>query len=505
MKTRRKLWLAAIAMGVLLPSARAEHLTIIAVNDTHSQIDPASDGMGGIMRRRAIYDKVRSENKYTMTLHAGDAVQGNVYFSLYGGEVEYAAIDSLGYDACTWGNHEMDNGIDSVAHFYKNIKAQKLSANYDFSNTAMEGVTKPYMIKCYGDKRVAVMGINVSPYGLVADNNFEGLRYLNPMDVANATAKYLKEVQKVDYVVMLSHLGYFSEVPGESCDTSIVRSSHDIDLVIGGHTHTLVKPGSPESTVLNADGKPIIVGQNGKWGKYVATYDLDVESGAVVYNQIPVDASWDEAAKKYVSFDNWLAPYRHGVDSLMTYPIAHSARLMPNSEASLQNWTSDVSAEIIRKISGVDKVDCAIMNKGGIRVDMPAGEVAEGVIISMFPFNNRYVVIQISGQGLLDALKVMARRNGDAVSKELSVTYNAQGELISAKLNGKKIDPKKTYNVGTIDYLANGGDYMEPFAKASRLWTDDVKYGDHMLEYVKGLESAGKLIESTGEQRMVKK
>ncbi len=504
MKNLKKLMLAAVATGILLPAAQAEHLTIIAVNDTHSQIDPASDGKGGILRRRAIYDKVRSENKYTMTLHAGDAVQGNVYFSLYGGEVEYAAMDSVGYDAVIWGNHEMDNGIDSTAHFYRNVKAQKLSANYDFSNTAMDGVTKPYMIKCYGDKRVAVMGINVSPYGLIAEKGFVGLRYLNSMEVANATAKYLKEVQKVDYVVMLSHIGYFSEVPGEPCDTSIVRSSHDIDLVIGGHTHTLVKPGSPDATVPNADGKLITVGQNGKWGKYVATYDLDLETGEVVYNQIPVDASWDEAAKKYVAFNNWLAPYRHGVDSLMTYPVAHSARLMPNSQAALQNWTCDISAEIIRKISGVKKVDCAIMNKGGIRIDMPAGVVSEGVISSMFPFDNRYVVIEISGQGLLDALKVMARRDGDAVSKELAVTYNDKGELISAKLNGKKIDPKKTYNVGTIDYLANGGDYMESFTKAPRLWTDGVKYGVHVLEYVKDLEAAGKLIEAKDEWRMVK-
>lgn len=501
----KNLILVAMSALCLAPAAQAEHVTIIAVNDTHSQIDPASDGKGGALLRRAIYDKVRSENKYTMTLHAGDAVQGNVYFSLYGGAVEYAAIDSLGYDAVIWGNHEMDNGIDSTFHFYKNVKAQLLSANYDFSNTKMDGIVKPYMIKTYGDKRVAVIGINVCPEGIISEKNFKGLHYLPSIDVADATAKYLKEVQKVDYVVMLSHIGYFSEAPNEPNDCDIVKASHYIDLVVGGHSHSTIKPGSPEATVLNADGKPITIGQNGKFGKIVATYDLDLETGAVTYKHIPVDSSWDEAAKKYVAMDNWLKPYRHGVDSLMTYPVGESAKAMKNSSAALQNWTCDASLDIIRKISGVKKVDCCIMNKGGIRINMPAGMVSEGVIGSMFPFDNRYVVLEMTGKDLIDALKVMAHRHGDAVSKELFATFNAKGELLSSKLNGKNIDPKKVYNVATIDYLANGGDYMEPFKTAKRLWVDNVKYGEHVLQYVKDLKAAGKVIDAKDEWRMVKK
>ncbi len=501
----KNLIMAAAAVGILVPVANAEHVTIIAVNDTHSQIDPASDGQGGVMRRRAIYDKVRSENKYTMTLHAGDAVQGNVYFSLYGGAVEYAAIDSLGYDAVIWGNHEMDNGIDSTYHFYKNVKAQMLSANYDFSNTKMAGIVKPYMIKTFGDKRVAVMGINVSPDGLISGKNYKGLRYLPSIDVADATAKYLKEVQKVDYVVMLSHIGYVSDAPGEPNDQDVVKASHYIDLVIGGHSHTTVKPGSPEATVLNADGKPITVGQNGKWGKIVSTYELDLETGKVVYKQIPVDASWDDAARKYTAMEEWLRPYRNGVDSLMTNPICHSTNAWKNSSAAMQNWTCDVSLDIVRQISGVKNVDCCIMNKGGIRVDMPQGVVSEGVLSSMYPFDNRYVVLEMSGQDLIDALKVMAGRKGDAVSKELYATFNDKGELTSSKLNGKKIDPKKTYRVATIDYLANGGDYMESFKTAKRLWVDDVKYGIHVLQYGKDLEAAGKVIDPKDEKRMVQK
>ncbi|MBP3738957.1 MAG: bifunctional metallophosphatase/5'-nucleotidase [Muribaculaceae bacterium] len=505
MKKMNKMMLALVVAAMSITAAQAEHVVIIAANDTHSQIEPASDGQGGVMRRRAIYDQLRRDNKNTLLVHAGDAVQGTVYFSLYGGEVEYALMDSLGYDMIVIGNHEFDNGLDSVAHYYRNVKAKKLSVNYDFSGTAMEGLFEPYIIKAYGDKRVAFFGINVTPEGLISAANYAGMRYVRSLDAADATARFLKEVIKVDYAIMISHIGYNSYDPSEPNDVDIIKSSHYIDMVIGGHSHTVVKPGTEYATVANADGRPIVVGQNGKSGKFVATYDLDLETGKVVYNQIPVNDKWDEAARSYPAMEAWLNHYKHGVDSLMNNVVGTSVRLMKNSGNALQNWVSDAAMKIIPALSGVKDVQFAIMNKGGIRTDMPQGTVTEGLINSMFPFDNRFMVLEINGQDLLDALKVMASRGGDAVSKELQVTYNDKGEITSAKVKGKKVNPKKTYRMVTIDYLANGGDYMVPLKNATRLYVDDVKYGVHILDYVKKLSETGKMIDSTDECRMQKK
>lgn len=498
------LLLALIVATLWLAPAQAEHLVIIAANDTHSQIEAASDGQGGILRRRAIYDKIRRENKNTLTVHAGDAVQGTVFFSLYGGEVEYAVMDSLGYDIVILGNHEFDNGMDSLARYYRRVDAKKISTNYEMSGTPLEGLFEPYIIKRYGDKHVGFIGINVQPEGLISLSNYKGIRYLPSNEVADATARYLKEVQKVDYVVMISHIGYSSYDPEEPNDVDIIKSSRYIDLVIGAHSHTTVKPGTEMATVKNADGKLIPVGQNGKSGKLVATYDLDLETGKVVYKHYIVDSAWDEAAKAYPAMDAWMNHYRHGVDSLMNHPLGESARYMKNSSHALQNWVSDVTMEIIKPLSGINDVQFAIMNRGGIRVDMPQGTVTEGVLMSMFPFDNRFVVLEINGQDLLDALKVMAGRGGDAMSKELKVTYNEKGEVTSAKLNGKKIDPQKNYKMVTIDYLANGGDYMDPLEKANRLFVDDQKYGNHIINYVKNLSKRGKKIDSVDEVRMSK-
>ena len=351
MKTLKTIILATLFVALAMPIAQAEHLIIMAANDTHSQIEPASDGKSGVLRRLAAYDQARRENKNVLVVHAGDAVQGTNYFSLYGGKVEYSLMDSLRYDIIILGNHEFDNGIDSLAYYYKNIKATKLCTNYDLSDTKLAGVFQPYVIKTYGDKRVGFIGLSVNPVGMVADGNFKGLRYLNPMDVADATAKYLKQVQKVDYAVMISHIGYDSMDPNEPNDSLLVTRSHYIDFVIGGHSHTVLKPGSKYSNVLNADGKTVIIGQNGKSGKYVSKYDLDLETGEVTYTLIDIDSKLDAAAAQYTSLQAWLAPYKHGVDSLMNNPVGESLRFMKNDSWAAMNWVCDAVMEIIPKLT----------------------------------------------------------------------------------------------------------------------------------------------------------
>lgn len=500
MKIIKSLLFAGLMGLFTLPALQAEHVIVVAVNDTHSQIDPAGDGRGGVLRRRAIYDKIRRENKNVIVVHAGDAVQGTNYFSLFGGQVEFALMDSLRYDMVILGNHEFDNGIDSLAYFYNKMKTPRLSTNYDFSATPVQGVM-PYIIKTFGDKRVGFIGITVNPVGMVAEGHYNGLRYLNPMQVADATAKYLKEVQQVDYAVMISHIGYDSMDPSEPNDSLVVAKSHYIDFVIGGHSHTVIKPGSGCSLVKNADGKIVIIGQNGKSGKLVATYDLDLESSTVDYRHINVDASWDEAAKAYPAMQEWLNGFKCKVDSLENNPVATSVQHMENSGDAMMNWLTDAVMEIMPTLYK-GQVDCCIMNKGGIRTDMPKGTITEGMMMSIFPFDNRFVVLELTGRQLLDGLKVMAYRGGDAVSKQLDVTYNDKAEITSAKLNGKKIKASKLYYVATIDFLANGGDYMTSFQHGKRVYADGQKYGNHILNYVKSLTARGQKIETSDFKRM---
>lgn len=498
----------AMACALLvLPSLQAEHLIVIGANDTHSQVEPAADGLGGLLRRRAAFDEIRRNNKNVIAVHAGDAVQGTLYFSMFKGDVEYAAIDSLGYDVIVMGNHEFDNGIDDLASHYKKIKAVKLSANYDFSNTPLCGVMQPYYVKTVAGKRIGFFGINVDPSGLISKNNYEGLVYLDNGEVAEATAKYLKEVQKVDFAIMVSHIGYYPEAVGQVGDSIIASRSHYIDMIVGAHTHTLLEPGDPRTQVKNADGKIVTIGQNGKWGKYIATYDIDLDDFSVKYGQVKLDKSLDAKAQ-YPAMEAWLAPYKFKVDSVMNHVLGTSARAMGDGDIASQNWLCDAVLEMMPAISGIEKLDGVIMNKGGIRQPMPKGDVSEGLIGSMFPFDNRFMVIEIKGSDLLEALRVMATRDGDALSKGFKVEYtghDADTRIVSAKLNGKKIDPKKTYKIGSIDYLINGGDHMDALGNGAKLFVDNIPYGEHMKEYIKTLTKQGRVVDATDVARMVRK
>ena len=502
MKLLRNLFFICVMAVLAVPNLQAEHLIVLSANDTHSQIEPAADGLGGLLRRRAAFDQVRAANKNVIAVHAGDAVQGTLYFSLFKGDVEYAAIDSLGYDLIVLGNHEFDNGIKDLAPRYKNIKAVKMSANYDFSNTPMADVMQPYSIKTVG-----FFGINVDPKGLISDDRYEGMLYFDNGDVAEATAKYLKEVQNVDFAIMVSHIGYYPESVGQVGDSIIASRTHYIDMIIGAHSHTLLKPGDPRTQVKNADGKVITIGQNGKWGKYVGVYDIDLDDFSVKYDQIELNSKLDSKAK-YPAMEAWLAPYKFKVDSVMNNVLGTSAREMGDGDIASQNWLCDAVLEMMPSISGLTGIDGVIMNKGGIRQPMPKGDVSEGLMGSMFPFDNRFLVVDVKGSDLLEALRVMATRDGDAVSKGFKVEFTgkeADTRIVSAKLNGKKINPNKTYRIGTIDYLANGGDHMEALGKGERVFVDTTPYGTHMIEYIKTLTRQGRVVDANDVPRMVRK
>lgn len=138
---------------MFLPEAAAQKLVILHTNDTHSAIDPLPDGTGGILQRKAVIDSVRRAEKNVITVDAGDMVQGSLYFKYFRGDVEYPLMNMTGYDIRVLGNHEFDNGMENLAENYKKVKGSRLSANYDFTGTSLEGVFEPYVIKKIGVRK----------------------------------------------------------------------------------------------------------------------------------------------------------------------------------------------------------------------------------------------------------------------------------------------------------------------------------------------------------------
>lgn len=275
--------MAGLPLPALLAESNAKitSLTILHTNDVHSRLDPfpmdgsRNAGRGGIARRLTLVQQIRTENPNVLLFDAGDIFQGTPYFNLYKGEPEILAMNRLGYDAGTIGNHDFDGGIDNMRDQFGKASFPFLIANYDFKNTVMDGRTQPYRVFKKGGVRVGVFGLGIQPKSLIPDNLYKETTYLDPIEMSADVARKLRTREKCDHVICLSHLGY--KYPDSTVsDLVLAAKSRDIDLIIGGHTHTFLD--APVS-VNNADGKPVWVNQVGFGGINLGRLDLTFEKG----------------------------------------------------------------------------------------------------------------------------------------------------------------------------------------------------------------------------------
>ena len=264
--------LIALAVSALaLSSCTPDHLTILHTNDTHSQVEPNANDRGGYARRMGLIKQERQQDRNLLLLDAGDFCQGTPYFNFYHGRVEIDAMNRMRYDAATLGNHEFDNGLDTLATVLKTARFPIVCANYDFTGTAMEGVVQAYAIIRKGGLKIGVFGLGCDPKGIISDKNFLPAQYLDPLPVAQRMADTLR-AQHCDVVVCLSHLGTYGKAEEDICDATIARHTRGIDVFVGGHTHQLYD----HLRVANLDGDSIPLCQMGKSGVYLGKIRLNL-------------------------------------------------------------------------------------------------------------------------------------------------------------------------------------------------------------------------------------
>ena len=253
-------------------------LTILHTNDTHSRIDPfpmdggKNQGLGGVAQRARLIDQIRKEEKNVLLLDAGDIFQGTPYFNLYKGEPEIKAMTSMNYDATTIGNHDFDAGLENLANqLTRHATFPMLVANYDFAKTPMEYKYEPYRTFKKEKLKIGVFGVGIELKALVPDNLFGVTQYLNPVQKANEIANKLKKDQNCDLVICLSHLGYQYK-DNKVSDEILAKESENIDLVIGGHTHTFL---DAPVVFKNKKGQDVIVNQVGFAGIILGRLDFE--------------------------------------------------------------------------------------------------------------------------------------------------------------------------------------------------------------------------------------
>lgn len=259
--------------------ARVKKLLILHTNDTHSCVMPLKTtladtlqaGRGGFLRRLAMLDQERQKNPDLLLFDSGDFSQGSSYYSMFKGDVEVGLMNMMRYDAATIGNHEFDFGMENMARLFRMADFPIVCANYDFTGTCVEGLVKPYVVIRRNGVKIGVFGLSPKMRGLVSDKNCVGVKYLDPVKAAQKTADLLKNKEKCDLVVCISHLGW--DIGGDD-DVLMMKNTRNIDIVLGGHSHSYFKQ---EKWVKNLDGVSVPNDQNGKSGIFVGRLEVEMK------------------------------------------------------------------------------------------------------------------------------------------------------------------------------------------------------------------------------------
>jgi len=281
------LGLSNIGINTII-SPETKKITILHTNDVHSHIDPfpadhpRNANMGGAARRAALIESIRKEEENVLLLDAGDIFQGTPYFNYYGGELEFKLMSMMQYDLATMGNHDFDNGIDGFYSQLPHAEFEFVSANYDFKNTVLNEIVKPYKIFNKDGIKIGIFGLGVELDGLVDKKLYKETVYNNPIEVAQDMSKILKEEQKCDLVICLSHLGYsYKNEPYKVSDLELAKKTKNIDLIIGGHTHTFLEKPVVEK---NSEGKDVLINQVGCYGINLGKIDFYFSNDKTIKN-----------------------------------------------------------------------------------------------------------------------------------------------------------------------------------------------------------------------------
>lgn len=261
-------------------SAQADkELLIFHTNDMHSRVEPFSDdyqdtllaGKAGMVRRATFISRQRKEHPDLLLFDSGDFSQGTPYYNMFKGEVEIKLMNAMKYDAGTIGNHEFDFGLDNMARLFKMADFPIVCANYDVRGTVLEGLVKEYTVIEREGVRIGVFGLGAPLDGLVAAHCYGNVKYEDPVSEAQRIADILKNQEKCDLVICLSHLGWRED---QFSDIELIENTRNIDVVLGGHSHSYF---TEPKFYKNLDGVDVPVQQMGKNAAFVGKMVLKLQ------------------------------------------------------------------------------------------------------------------------------------------------------------------------------------------------------------------------------------
>lgn len=473
--------------------AETTKITIIHTNDTHARLVGTSTEIG-FAKIAALIKEAKTANPNTLVLDAGDTLHGMPIVNISRGENALKVLEAAGYDYMTIGNHDFNYGQERLLELKKMSKIEMISANV--LNEKGESLFTPYAIKEVGGVKIGIFGLTTPETAYKTNpKNVEGLTFADSIEVSKKMVEELKD--KTDLIIALVHIG----LDESSVVTSkeIAENVEGIDVIIDGHSHTLLEKGLLVNDTL--------IAQTGNYDQNLGYVDIEMKNGEVVNRTArllsaadTVNTAADPELTKIL--DDINSANKAIFDQVIAKTDVYLDGLRENVRTKETNL-GNLSADAVRAASGAD---VAFVNGGGIRVDIQPGDITKGRVAELFPFGNVVQVKKISGEDLLGVLELSvsgypAAQGGFLQVSGVSFVFDpskpANSRVVEASVGDKPLDKAAEYTVAVNDFMAIGGDGYEMLAKysvAAEFGTYEEIFADYLnTNGTKGSDVSGRI------------
>lgn len=459
-------------------------LTILHTNDTHAHHEPNANGDGGAARQATVVDQIRGEVANVLLLDGGDRFTGTLFHQQHLGQDSVLIMNAIGYDGMTLGNHEFDNGDQVLSDFVDGVLFPVVTANVDFSaSELLAGKIPPYAIIDVNGEQVGIIGL-VTPDTPFASSPSDDLVFSD--DLAGVTQAAVDELtaQGVNKIILVTHIGL-------NFDMEVAAATTGIDVIVGGHSHTLLGNAYVASVaeypvvVENADGHSVYIVQAGEHDQYLGRIDVSFDANGDVL----------EAAGDTIFLSRYIAPdaelegiveeLAEPIETLVQTPVGESGVFLVGDRAVCRVAECNLGNLITDAMRAETGAQIAIENGGGIRSNVPLGietpeelaldeaqTVTLGDVLTVLPFGNLTATVSLTGADVIAALEngVSQVENGAGRFPQVSgIRYSWDGsqpagsrivsvDVLNEDGSYAPIDEEAVYLVATNDFMRRGGD-----------------------------------------------
>jgi 5'-nucleotidase/UDP-sugar diphosphatase len=465
------------------PAAEPRELVLLHTNDHHGTV-LANNRRGGLAEQAAYIKAVKALNPQVLLLDAGDINTGSALSNMFDAEPDILSYNLMGYDAAIFGNHEFDGSAEKLQKQIGQADFPFVCSNIKTPDGRYLGDT-PYLVKKYDGFTVGIFGITTLRTLIIASPG-KDLVFINEIDAAREMVDILRNREKVDVVIGVTHIGDIKEAPDHITSPELAEVVPGIDIIVDGHSHSFME--APKKA-----GGVYIVSAN-EWGKYVGHGKLTVQNGRLTdFSWKPIPIGPDPEVS------GLLAPYIEKANAGLREVVGETAapfvfgnRLTRYQETALGNLICDANVWYFRTVYN-QEIDFAFHNGGNMRAELPAGPITQEQILTTLPFENYLYVVSLKGQDIIDLFNFIATIPQGAggfpqVSKEVRYTVDyseGAGKLLDLTIGGAPVDPGRIYRFSTNDYLLGGGDGYTVLTRSQDPFNTSLLLSYVVVEYIR--------------------